>query len=74
MKLLLHANVVLRFKGVHFLGPLLGLLNLLPCPHLFLLQEGNPIGKQLGVLLNTRQSSVNIPIRSSLTLSSPWWR
>ena len=34
------------------IGTLLGLLNLLPSFHLFLFEEGNTIGEQLGIALN----------------------
>jgi hypothetical protein len=42
---------------VNIIGTFTGLLNLLPGAHLFLLEEGNAVGKKLGVSLNSIMES-----------------
>ena len=49
---LLYAFIVSLFELHNLLGTLPRLFNLLPCLHLFLLEEGDTVGEKLGVPLH----------------------
>lgn len=53
LHLLMNLNLVLLLQGQHLRRSLLRLLDLLPGTHFLLFQEGNTVGEELGISLDT---------------------
>ena len=56
LHLLVDLDLVLLLQRHHFVRTLLRLLNLLPGAHLFLLEQGDTVGKELSVSLDTTRA------------------
>ena len=54
---LLNSIFITLLECQNFTSPLLSVINLLPSLHLFLLQQGDSIGKKLGVPLDAEMES-----------------
>ena len=57
MTYLLDAIFVAFLEREDLIGTLLGIIDLLPCLLLFLLEQGDTIGQQLGVSLDATEES-----------------
>jgi hypothetical protein len=69
---IVHPLGVALLEAHDLAGALLGLLDLLPGAHLFLLEEGDAVGKQLGIALDAI-SYCNLRLRPLLTRYAPFW-